>query len=150
MATGSSRHIDVQARVISVLIVVLIVVLTMQTDLILSKYTRTLAISNKRRYLEKISGIEVDPYYILCSELSDEVLPPVGCTDMFNYLVLGTSFCTTERFKAFKSLDAYKYFESGFVSSVGAKKIGKKVVTTGKVSHMHWMYDNFTIIITCR
>ena len=133
--------------VITVLIVVLIVVLTMQTDLVLSKYARTLAISNKRRYLEKISGIEVDPY---CIPSSDEALPPVGCTDIFNYLVLGTSFCTTERFKAFKSLDAYKYFESGFVSSVGAKEIEKKVVTTGKVSHMHRMYDKFTVIITCR
>ena len=42
MATGSSRHVDVQAYVIAVLILVLIVVLTMQTDLVLSKYAPTL------------------------------------------------------------------------------------------------------------
>ena len=61
-------------------------------------------------------------------------LPPVRSTDIFNYLVLSTSFCTSERFKAYKSMDAYKYFLSGFVSSVAARKVEKKYVVLGQVS----------------
>ena len=52
---------------------------------------------------------------------------------IFNYLVLSTSFCTSERFKAYKGMDAYKYFLSGFVSSVAARKVEKKYVV-GQVS----------------
>ena len=37
-------------------------------------------------------------------------------TQPFNYLVLSTSFCTSEQFKVYKNMDAYKYFLSGFVS----------------------------------
>ena len=47
--------------------------------------------------------------------------------------MIGTSFCSTEGFKAFKSMDAYKYFECGFMLSVAAKKIDKKFVIVGKV-----------------
>jgi len=82
-----------------------------ETDLesgILSEYARGLTVSNRRRYLEKICGIG-DPYLPPSAELSREVNPPVLCTDIFNYLVLTRSFCTTERFRAFKSLEAYKY-----------------------------------------
>ena len=69
------------------------------------------------------------------SELSEDTLPPIQPTDIFNYLVLGTSFCTSQRFKAFKSLEAYKYFESGFVMSVNGKVIDNKFVTLGKVCY---------------
>ena len=55
-------------------------------------------------------------------------------TDIFNYLVLSTSFYTSERFKAYESMDAYKYFLSGFVSSVTARKIEQKYVVFGQVS----------------
>ena len=65
MATRSSHHVDVQACVITVLILVLIVVLTMQTDLVLSKYAPILAISNKRRILEK--------FYHACGELANQI-----------------------------------------------------------------------------
>ena len=113
---------------------VMAVVETNSRSDILSKYARGLTISNRRRYLEKISDIG-DPYLLPSAELSREVTPPVHCTDIFNYLVLSRSFCTTERFKAFKSLEAYKYFESGFVDLLGSKKTKcNKFVTVGKVS----------------
>jgi len=93
------------------------------------QYTENLSISDKRRYLEKTKEIG-DPYGYLLSALSQDDLPPVRSTDIFN-LVLSTSFCTSERFKAYKSLDAYKYFLSGFVSSVAARKFEKKYRRTG-------------------
>ena len=61
------------------------------------------------------------------------IYSPVTSTDIFGYLVLDKSFCTKERFKAFKSLDSYIYFESGFVYVLGAKKFDTRVVTVGKV-----------------
>ena len=57
---------------------------------ILSKYARGLTVINKRRHLEKICGIG-DAYLLPYAELSREMLPPVHCTDIFNYLVLTRS-----------------------------------------------------------
>ena len=99
----------------------------------LSDYARELSVSNKRRYLEKIAGIQ-DPYSIAAGELSKDVFPPVTNTDIFNYLVLGTSFCTSQRFKAHKSLDAFKYFLCGFVKHLGSKKVDKKYAVLAKVA----------------
>ena len=99
----------------------------------LSSYADALDIGNKRKYLEKINGINIDSYTLPSHELKRDVLPLVQCTDIFNYLVLGTSFCSTEQFKAFKSMDAYKYFECGFMLSIAAKKIDQKFVIVGKV-----------------
>ena len=102
----------------------------------LSEKVSHLVVSDRRRYLEKISAIGKDPYCIPSSELSKDVVPPVQCTDIFNYLVLGKSFCTTENFKAFKSLEAYKYFECGFVEYLGGKVFNEKFVTIAKVSRL--------------
>ena len=81
----------------------------------LSKYAEELTISDKRRCLEKVEGTG-DPYLYESHTLQADFLPPVRSTDIHNYLVLSTSFCTGERFKACKSMDSYKYFASGFVS----------------------------------
>ena len=91
----------------------------------LSECAQGLSVSDKSRYIEKISGIQ-DPYCIVTSELSKDILPPAQCMDIFNYLVLGKSFCTSKRFKAFKSLEEYRYFECGFVNYLGSKKFGNK------------------------
>ena len=89
--------------------------------------------SDKWRYLEKTREIE-DPYGHSLSVLSQDDLPPVKSTDIFNYLVLSTNFCTSEKFKAYKSMDAYKYFLSGFVSSAAAREVEKKYVVVGQAS----------------
>ena len=90
----------------------------MATSLIpkLSKYAGELTISDKRRYLKKIEDI-VDPYFYESCEY--RLIYSVRSTDIHNYFVLSTSFCTGERFKAYKSMDSYTYFASGFVSKVG-------------------------------
>jgi len=98
----------------------------------LSEYAQKLVVSNKRRYLEKIANIG-GPFCIPKIELSEEAFPPLEATDIFNYLVLGHSFCTSQRFKAYKSLDSYKYFISGFVNCFGSKAYGQKIVTVAKV-----------------
>ena len=101
---------------------------------------RELSISNKRRYLEELSGIQ-DPYLIPLSELMKGIFPPVTNTDIFNYLVLGPSFCTSQQFKAHKSLDAYKYL---FVNYLGSKRFDKKFAAVAKVNFSytcnHFLY----------
>ena len=53
------------------------------SQLILSKHAQKLAVSDKRRYLEKVARIR-DPYCILRIELSKEEFAPVQTTDIFN------------------------------------------------------------------
>ena len=103
----------------------------------LSKYAQGLSVSDKTRYIDKISSIQ-DPYCTVASELSKDVLPPVQCTDVFNYLVLSKSFCTSKRFKAFKSLEAYRYCECGYVNYLGSKKFGNKYAAVAKVLY-EWL-----------
>ncbi|CAG9769281.1 unnamed protein product [Ceutorhynchus assimilis] len=55
--------------------------------------------------------------------------------DIACYLFLTHSFYTQEQMKAFKSLQAYKYFESGFVLKIGAKITHNCYVLVGKIKH---------------
>ena len=72
----------------------------------------------KKRYMQKIACIGVDPFLISCQKYDAECLPPTESIDLVSYLVLETSHYTKEQFKAFKSLQAYNQLVSGFVQSV--------------------------------
>lgn len=62
-------------------------------------------------------------------------LPEVTLIDLVNYLILTHSFYTGQQMKAYKGLNAYKYYESGLVQEVKAKKMNdKSFVVVGKVS----------------
>ena len=106
----------------------------------LNEYASNLVLSDKRRYLEKVSDVG-DPYCIPAEQLHRKGLPPVTRADVFNYLVLTESFCTSEKFKAFKSLEAYKYFENGFVNVLAATNIDDnsqgRIVTVGR--YVQWL-----------
>ena len=84
-----------------------------EENIFLGDYEHRLIISDKRRYLEKTFAIEVDPYCILFAELNKDNLPPVPCIDVFNYLVLDKSFCTSQKLKAFKSSGIAKVGHTG-------------------------------------
>ena len=92
-----------------------------------------LSVSDKQRYLEKAKDTG-DPYCFLLDSLSDEDFPAIRSQNIFNYLVLSTSFCTSDSFKAYKSMESYKYFISGFVSNVRAKRFSELYAVLGKVS----------------
>ena len=72
----------------------------------------------KKRYMQKIACIGVDPFLISCQKYYAECLPPTESIDLVSYLVLETSHYNKEQFKAFKSLQAYNQLVSGFVQSV--------------------------------
>ena len=103
---------------------------------VISEYVKSLDEHVKRRYLQKISVIGVDPADLNAGvNLDTECLPPIESTDIFTYLVLGTSFYTKEEFKNFKSLEAHKWLTSGFVISVQGCVVAEKFVVFGKVKH---------------
>ena len=84
----------------------------------LSEYANTLDPLVKKRYMQKIACIGVDPFLISCQKYYAECLPPTESIDLVSYLVLETSHYNKEQFKAFKSLQAYNQLVSGFVQSV--------------------------------
>ncbi|XP_023311884.1 uncharacterized protein LOC111692233 [Anoplophora glabripennis] len=62
-------------------------------------------------------------------------MPPISNMDIVSYLVLTHSYYSREQMKAYKSLQAYKYFAAGFVDKVGIKPINDYVLLVGKVQH---------------
>ena len=76
-------------------------------------------------------------------ELSDnlEVLPEISTMDLVNYLILTHSFYTdNKQLKAYKSLEAYKFMEAGFVQALKFKKIEGYYVVVGDVSFCNKFY----------
>ena len=73
-------------------------------------------------------------------------LPPVEATDLVSYLVLETSFYTEQKFKAYKSLEAYNFKVSGFITSVQGCVVHEKYIVTGKVRQSQRMNDPLILI----
>ncbi|XP_066272266.1 uncharacterized protein [Branchiostoma lanceolatum] len=112
----------------------------------LSDYARSLAPHVRQRYQEKISAVGIDPFLIQDEQLDADRLPPMESLDLVSYLVLETSFYSQERFKAYKSLEAYNYVVSGFVESVKGKRIDGKHVVVGKVKHSQKWNDPCVLV----
>ena len=72
----------------------------------------------KQRYLEKVAVIAVDPITVPDEHFNPDCLPPVEATDLLSYLVLETSSYPRQHFNAYKSLEAYNFMMSGFITSV--------------------------------
>ena len=109
--------------------------------LVLSEYAKGLETHVKRRYLQKISLVGVDPASIPSDQFDPECLPSIEATDLVSYLVLETSYYTKQQFKCCKSLEAYNQMVSGFVTSVQSKIIAGKHVVVRKVRHSQRMND---------
>ena len=108
---------------------------------LLSEYSKKLESRVKRRYIEKISLIGIDPATLWNANFDPECLPRIEATDLISYLVLDTSFYTAKQFKAFKSLEAYNQMVSGFITSVQGKVIAGKYVLIAKVRYSQRMND---------
>ncbi|CAH3121722.1 unnamed protein product, partial [Porites lobata] len=86
----------------------------------------------KKRYLEKISCVGIDPVLIPDKTYDPECVPPVESMDLLSFLVLDTSYYSKDQFKDYRSLQSYNQLVSGFVSSVKGQKIGNKYIVSGK------------------
>lgn len=83
--------------------------------------------------LKLVDGL--DPFTLDMDTLNYSLdgVPPVTNMDIISYLVFSHSFYTKDQMKAFKSLQAYKYFDSGFVLKVGTIVRNGVFVLVGKV-----------------
>lgn len=108
---------------------------------VLSEYCKKLDNHVKRRYLEKIAEVGVDPVTIPDEQFNSDCLPPIEAMDLLSYLVLETSFYTKQQFKAYKSLEAYNFMVSGFITSIQGCIVSGKHVVVGKVRHSQRMND---------
>ena len=100
----------------------------------------------KKRYLEKISCVGIDPVLIPDKTYDPEYLPPVESMDLLSFSVLDTSYYSKDQFKDYRSLQSYNQLVSGFVSSVKGQKIGNKYIVSGKVRHSQRMNDPFVAL----
>ena len=101
------------------------------------RYFKTLSGEGRKRYLEKIKILNnCDPFMMKTYELSDnlEELPEKSKMDLVNYLILTHSFYTGKQLKAYKTLEAYRFVESGFFQALKFKKIDEYYLVVGDVS----------------
>lgn len=84
--------------------------------------------------LALINGL--DPFTLKFSDLNHSLdgVPPITNMDIVSYLVLSHSYYSKVQMKAYKSLESYKYFESGFVLRVGTKMENDLYILLGQVS----------------
>ena len=77
-----------------------------------------------------------DPYQIKKEELSSDIskFPPVTYPDIVNYFLFSLSPLTKEELKAYKNLDSYNQFVSGWVKEVKTKLFGETTLVIGRVS----------------
>ena len=91
-----------------------------------SPYCMELEPVSRHRYKELIDRyVGRDPYLMKMSEFSVDLkdLPTVEAVDITNYLVLQTSHYTKQQMKAYKSMEAYNFFVSGWVHNLGTKRL---------------------------
>ena len=95
---------------------------------VLSRYADSLENRTKKRYIEKISVIGIDPLVIPQQKYISECLPPVEACDLLSYLVLETSSYTKDLFKIFWSLLTYSHMVSGPITGVFGQIFREKYV----------------------
>lgn len=102
-----------------------------------SKIYMTLTGDVKDRYENKIVECGgIDPYSLVAKDLSVDPkdFPDITVLDIGNYMIQSVSPYTKRSFNAYKSTEAYSFFESGFVLSIGSKKTNDLVILIGRVS----------------
>lgn len=102
-----------------------------------SSYYDSLSEYAKLRYDEKIQKCGgIDPYTLKPSQLSTDRndFPEMTLVDVGNHMIHSVSPFTKRAFKAYKSMEAYSYFESGFVTNIGLRKTEDAIIVKGSVS----------------
>ncbi|XP_017350013.1 CCR4-NOT transcription complex subunit 4 isoform X6 [Ictalurus punctatus] len=96
-----------------------------------SLYCTGLHTITRERYKQKITKyVGCDPYAMKRSDFSTELkcLPAIEAVDISNYLVLQTSFYSRKQMKAYKSMEDYNFFVSGWVNDLGTTVLHNDLV----------------------
>ena len=100
-----------------------------------ANYVDSLPPDVRKRYDSKTACIKCDPYCIATTEWGKDVSkwPLIGFLDVINYLVHSPSAYTSEQLKKYKSLEAYKFYQDGWIRQILHKKIGELHLVLAKV-----------------
>ena len=84
---------------------------------LLSEYVRSLPTDVRTRYLAKTAALNCDSYCVREVEFSSDATtwPPVEHEDVINFLIFTPSAYKSDQLKKYKSLDAYKFFQDGWI-----------------------------------
>lgn len=99
----------------------------------------------KERYDKKITECGgIDPYTLMRKDLSVDPkdFPDITVLDIGNYMIQSVSPYTKRSFNAYKSTEAYSFFESGFVLSVESKKENDLAILEGRVSYKNILNEH--------
>ena len=96
----------------------------------------TLPVDVRKRYAEKTSVIQVDPYELSTSDFNVDFRkwPDLSYVDMVYFLIFQHSFYTREQLRNVKSLDAYGMQQDGWVRELFHKEISGNHLIKSKVS----------------
>lgn len=87
------------------------------------------------RYNEKVNKFcgDIDPYTLTPATAKDPLPCTVHYFDICNYCIGKDSSYTHEAFKAYKSLEAFKLYESGWIQSILCKSISTGFIFLARV-----------------
>ena len=71
--------------------------------------------------------------------------PSLEFTDISNYLIVQTSFCTAKQMKSFKSFEIYNFFVCGWVHDLGIK-----VLKDSKVMYLSLSFGCHGKTLSCK
>ena len=116
----------------------------------MNSYVNKLTGDVQRRYMEKIKVINsVDPYDLnihspfYVKNFSE--VPEITWIDIENYFISTKSFSTRDSLKAYKSLEAVKYVDAGFVYNLfGFRMYGYFVIKGNVCINFIFLYVKFT------
>ena len=79
--------------------------------------------------------LNCDPYCVREVEFGSDATtwPPVEHVDVINYLIFTPSAYTSEQLKKYKSLDAYKFFQDGWIKKIVYNKFEDLQLLLAKV-----------------
>ena len=102
----------------------------------MGEYFLSLSSEMQSYYMKKIQIINnFDPYTLWKSDfiVRIEDIPKFSIIDIISYFIFTHSFYTKTQFNAYKSLDAYKIVEAGFILKIICAKVNEYYVVLGEV-----------------
>lgn len=78
-----------------------------------------------------------NPYECPIKTCTDALSTNVTYYDLVNYVISMSSSYTLESFRAYKTTEAYKFYQSGWVTELGCKKISKGYIVISRVKEYY-------------
>lgn len=91
-----------------------------------------------RRYNDKVANYSdgINPFDLDIKKCKDPLPTNLAYYDVVNYCIEKDSAYTFASFRAYKALDAYKFYESGWIREIGCRKITDGTVVIAMVRHL--------------